>query len=465
MRLKDIQSESRLARVDVTTSRRVAVMRPLPDDRKTDIHIQESMKAGLGRHSKVTHEIRLSQKTHHMQSDDVMKSISVSWLGTSSSVPTRERNVSCTVVEAADGFYLVDCGEGSAVQLIRAQVDLRRVKAICITHLHGDHCFGLGAVLQAIDLAKSSSSDQTEDRTTLIFGPTGTAELIRVSMGEDFKTKFRTVELVVGEDASTRRARPLRTPSNEWISYHQSSTETDMRQLNSVTVERIHALNIADDPDLTESKQSISYDLARSPQLWRAPYTGSRLREESEENYSGRNYVAAQDCYWVCLDSPRVRVRAAQLQHRVPCYGFVFEELDEEGSTRKKVVILGDTIDSSPIAPLAFNCDLISHEATFRKGMEVRAKIAQHSTGYLAGAFAHVVRAKRLILTHFSARYRDVSGSIVDRRTGKVKRVIEPSPEEDQAEQTSAIKGLISEAREQYKGQIVAARDFFSIGV
>lgn len=413
-------------------------------------------------------EIRLpTAEVQNRANQQTETSLNVSFLGTSSSVPTPERNVSCTVVSAPDGYYLVDCGEGSAIQLIRAKVDMQNIKAIFITHLHGDHCFGLGAVLQAIDLAKSSSSDVREDET-IVFGPTGTAELVRVSMGDDFRTKFRIVELVVSDEAS-RSPRPLISPSNafEWISYHQPVAT--MRQSRSVTVERRHAMDLEDDSELELAKQALSYDLEMSPRLWSPPTTrsGGRFREfeESEENYSGRNYVAAQGKYWSLISGPLVRVRAAQLQHRVPCYGFVIEEL-KKGTSVKKVVILGDTIDSSPIAPLALNCDLISHEATFRKGMEARAKLAQHSTGYLAGAFAEVVRARRLILTHFSARYRDLMmGPMVDKKTGRVRKAVEPSQEEDQAEQTSAIKGLVNEARSCYAGQIIAARDFFSIDV
>ena len=68
------------------------------------------------------------------------------------------------------------------------------------------------------------------------------------------------------------------------------------------------------------------------------------------------------------------------------------------------MVILGDTIDSWPISPLALDADLLSHEATFKSDLEHKAYVAQHSTGHMAGAFAAMIRAKHLVLTHFSAR-------------------------------------------------------------
>jgi ribonuclease Z len=120
-------------------------------------------------------------------------------------------------------------------------------------------------------------------------------------------------------------------------------------------------------------------------------------------------------------------VTAAQLQHRVPCWGYVFEEKlpaaaaaaaaavngsssssgsGSSGGVRgRRVVLLGDTVDSRPIAPVALGADLVSHEATFAAGMEGKAAVAQHSTAWMAGQFAWAIQAKALVLTHFSARY------------------------------------------------------------
>lgn len=84
---------------------------------------------------------------------------SVTWLGTSSGSPSVRRNVSCLGVRwGPDASYLVDCGEGSAAQLHAARWDLASVRAIMITHAHGDHCFGLPGVLQAVDEVGGSQS-------------------------------------------------------------------------------------------------------------------------------------------------------------------------------------------------------------------------------------------------------------------------------------------------------------------
>lgn len=123
---------------------------------------------------------------------------------------------------------------------------------------------------------------------------------------------------------------------------------------------------------------------------------------------------------------------AAQLQHRVPCWGYVFDEILQPGSSTpadgsscgssadlgsdssssssshklgRRVLLLGDTVDSRGIAPVAVGADLIAHEATFAAGMEGKAVLAQHSTAWMAGQFAWAIQAKGLVLTHFSARY------------------------------------------------------------
>jgi ribonuclease BN (tRNA processing enzyme) len=71
----------------------------------------------------------------------------------------------------------------------------------------------------------------------------------------------------------------------------------------------------------------------------------------------------------------------------------------------RRVCLLGDTCDSSAIARLAANADVLSHEATFLSSMAEKARLATHSTASQAGDFAARVNAKQLVLTHFSGRY------------------------------------------------------------
>jgi len=71
------------------------------------------------------------------------------FLGTSSGVPTKERNVSGIAVTLPEpkSWVLVDCGEGTQHQILNSPLSLPSLKAICITHVHGDHCYGLPGLL------------------------------------------------------------------------------------------------------------------------------------------------------------------------------------------------------------------------------------------------------------------------------------------------------------------------------
>jgi len=77
------------------------------------------------------------------------------FLGTCAGVPTKARNVSATaVIEASgSGWYLVDCGEGTQHQLLRTPLSIRDLRAIFITHVHGDHCFGLPGLLASAGMS------------------------------------------------------------------------------------------------------------------------------------------------------------------------------------------------------------------------------------------------------------------------------------------------------------------------
>jgi ribonuclease Z len=170
-------------------------------------------------------------------------------------------------------------------------------------------------------------------------------------------------------------------------------------------------------------------------------------------------------------------VTAAQLQHRVPCWGYVFEETvvpttpsgssgSGSGSSARgrRVVLLGDTVDSRPIAPVAVGADLVSHEATFAAGMETKAALAQHSTAWMAGQFAWAIQAKALVLTHFSARYEGSKEKSKWLPQGSYEGRRGRADESDSEERT--IKALQREADDQYGlGPVLLAIDLLTAHV
>jgi ribonuclease Z len=173
--------------------------------------------------------------------------------------------------------------------------------------------------------------------------------------------------------------------------------------------------------------------------------------------------------------SSGIAVSAHRLHHRVPSFGYVFEiphvarflrskaealgvtpgplfgklsrgmdvtladasivragDVTELVVPARKIVVLGDTCDSSAIADAAMHCDVLVHEATFAASLHDKALERKHSTSHMAGEFARLVNAKRMVLTHFSARYCDL-------------RLLEAARASDAHEQASSSSSSTSE--------------------
>eukprot|EP00878_Enallax_costatus_P006246 GHUV01006549.1.p1 GENE.GHUV01006549.1~~GHUV01006549.1.p1 ORF type:complete len:361 (+),score=126.55 GHUV01006549.1:46-1083(+) len=211
-------------------------------------------------------------------------------------------------------------------------------------------------------------------------------------------------------------------------------------------------------------------------------------------NYRPNGFIAKPDLVWR-IPCQHAMVSAAQLQHRIPCWGYVFDEQQpaQQGQQRRRqqlqqypsgrrVVILGDTVDSAAIAPHAYGADFVSHEATFAAGMEGKAALAQHSTAWMAGQFAAAIAAKALVLTHFSARYEGSMANDVAGHKGKFGMNMGPGAArynkghdktnkaaaeeaEDKAAEQRAVKLLSREAEAHYNGQVLLAIDLFTTHV
>lgn len=273
------------------------------------------------------------------------------FLGTAAGQPTRTRNVSALALLFPEGgWWLVDCGEATQHRVREARLRPLRCERILLTHLHGDHCWGLPGMLLAIAIAGRREPLQ-------VAGPRGLARFLDAALGVSgtelpYELEIRELpDEPRGEPLAGPgwRARPFairhRVPCVAWL------IEEPPRP-GRVDPARARALGIAD------------------PRL-----LGRLQRGETVTLADGRRIAPS-----AVLDPP---------------------------PPPRRVLICGDTDDADAVIPHARGVDLVVREATYPAGMEAKAAQWGHSTAAMTGAFAARLAARRLVLTHFGGRHSD----------------------------------------------------------
>ncbi|MBW2990004.1 ribonuclease Z [Candidatus Woesearchaeota archaeon] len=268
----------------------------------------------------------------------------VTILGTSSMVPTKERNQSGVFIRYKNEGILVDCGEGMQRQFKQKGIPLGRITKILITHWHGDHVFGLPGIMATL-----GSGDYS--KTLRIYGPTGTKKHID-SMFKAFIFDKNNISFEVKEVKSGKvfedkgyviEALPL---EHGITTLGYKITEKDIRHV-----------------DMKKAKK------AGIPE---GPLIG-KLQDNASFRFRGKK-ISPKDFTYI-----------------------------EKG---KKIAVLGDTCPCKNAVTLADSSDLLVCEATYSSKLEEKGEAYGHMTGKQAGLIANQADAKKLILTHFSARYK-----------------------------------------------------------
>ncbi|KAF5331141.1 hypothetical protein D9619_005747 [Psilocybe cf. subviscida] len=311
--------------------------------------------------------------------------MSVTFLGTSSGGgPSETRNCSSLVCDMlADGsLWMVDCAEGTARQFSLqpqgpSHLRMMKISKIFITHMHADHIMGIVPLLRNILFPPSigpPKANHAPPRAVEIYGPAGIRLFVRQIMK---MTLTRTSDTYVVHEML--RAEDTVTPCNP----PAPSTNPDS--------------HLTGQPDVLHSRE-----------------------------LPGRDIRASSDGFWLGITQGRGRstpvvVNAGPINHRDPCLGYTFTETS---FPFRKLVILGDTYDPSPMIPLCINPSpsLLVHEATdshishhvdntgklsARTPAEVleRALARGHSVPEMAGAFAKLIGARDLVLNHIGGRF------------------------------------------------------------
>jgi len=274
------------------------------------------------------------------------------FLGTGAGVPAKHRNVSglaLSLVAEINEVWLFDCGEGVQLQILKTNIRPRKITKIFLTHLHGDHLFGLPGLL-------SSRSFQGGDEplTELeIFGPKGVKDFVETSLRVSqsrlaYKIIYHELSdggLILDNKKFKVEALPL---EHGILSFGYRITEKDHE--GELQVEKLRELGIAPGPIYAQIK------------------AGKTVTLENGDIINGLDFVG-------------------------------------EKKKGRVLAILGDTRKCQNAEFLAKDADVLVHEATFEDGQEKMARRYFHSTNIQAASVAKAANVKKLLLTHISARY------------------------------------------------------------
>ncbi|MBO9598320.1 MAG: ribonuclease Z [Cohnella sp.] len=272
----------------------------------------------------------------------------LTFLGTGAGRPSKARNVTAialSVAEPQNGFWLFDVGEATQHRLMESKLKLNKLDKIFLTHLHGDHLYGLPGLLSSRTYFEGAGKLQ-------LYGPPGIKAFIECVF--EHSGAHLNYELVIVE-------------IGEGLLFENFKYRVTCAGLTH----RVPCFGFR----IVEQPQPGSLDLQKLIQLGvpLGPLYGKLKRGEDITLPSGQ------------------RIRS----------------LDVVGpaTVGRVVTILGDTSPSENAVALAHHADILVHEATFATGMEEKAAAYGHSTFAQAAEIAAKANAKRLVLTHFSSRY------------------------------------------------------------
>ena len=272
-------------------------------------------------------------------------------LGCGSALPTTRHNSSSQVVRVGNKQYMIDCGEGTQLQLRKSHIHFSFIDHVFVSHLHGDHCFGLIGMISSFGLLGRTTPLHIHADPML-------KELMQPQL--DFFCKDLKYKVVFHDIDATKHALIFEN--------------------NAITV---HTL----------------------PQKHRIPCCGflfkekpkkRHLRKEMIERYNIPEYRRRGIKEGEDYTTPEGETRPNSI-------------LTSPADASRSYAYCSDTLPCPANCPLIENVDLLYHEATFAQSEAQRAKATFHTTAKDAAEIAKQANAKKLVIGHFSSRYDDES--------------------------------------------------------
>lgn len=272
-------------------------------------------------------------------------------LGCYAATPRTITNPTSQVLEIKNRMFLIDCGEGTQVQLRKNKIKFSKINQVFISHLHGDHFFGLIGLISTFSLL---------GRTTdlHIYGPKGIKEIILLQL----------------------------RLSNSWTNY-----DLYFHELESEKSETIF-----EDDKVVVTTIPLKHRVYTNGFLFQEKVGERKLNMDSILNHE------IESCYYQKIKNGKdIPLEDGRI---IPNSILTFDPIQP-----KSYAFCSDTVYHEAILPIIENVDVLYHEATFLDSEEGLANKTLHSTAKQAARIALKANAKQLILGHYSTRYESIA--------------------------------------------------------
>ena len=273
------------------------------------------------------------------------------FLGTSAAQPTENRGLSCICLEREGEIIMFDAGEATQISYMKSGLGWNKKMKMFVTHLHGDHCVGILGLLQTMSM-------QNRTETLEIFGPSGIDEFIAANIKIlNFGLSFPVLITIIKEGKIFE--------NGKFLMYACKAN-------HSVTAFS-YLFEEKDKPGRFDVKKAKELDIPEG-ELWNKLQNGNEIKINEK------------------IIKP--------------------EQVLGEKRPGKKIGISGDTMPTVELEEFFEGCDYLVFDSTFLNDEKQKALDTCHSTAKQAAILGKNAKVKNLILTHFSARYKDEIGHL-----------------------------------------------------
>lgn len=278
-----------------------------------------------------------------------MERFEVNILGCGSALPTAKHFLSSQVVNLRDKLYMIDCGEGTQLQFRAMKLNFQKLNHIFISHLHGDHCFGLPGLISTLGLL-------------------GRVADLHIHAYADAEKLFAPLLQYFCKELPYKIYFHAFNPGKSELIFED-------KNLKVITIPLKHRVPAAG--FLFEEKPRSPHIIREMIDFYRVPTSRIRAIKEGAAFVTGEGETIPNNRFTRPAEPPR------------------------------KYAYCSDTAYYEKIIPVIADVNVLYHEATFSSADLARAKETFHSSAAQAAVIAKIANVKRLIIGHFSARYPD----------------------------------------------------------